>query len=29
MGYKQLWMLNTKLKDLAEEENIDGKSEVA
>ena len=29
MGYQQLWMLETKLHDLAEEERIDGKSKVA
>ena len=29
MGYQQLWMLEAKLKDLAEEERIDEKSKVA
>ena len=29
MGYQQLWMLEEKLRDLAEEETIDGKSKVA
>ena len=29
MGYQQLWMLEAKLKELAEEERIDGKSKVA
>jgi transposase-like protein len=29
MGYQQLWMLDAKLKELAEEERIDGKSKVA
>jgi len=29
MGYQQLWMLEAKLKDLAEEERIDGESKVA
>ena len=29
MGYQQLWMLEAKLKELAEEEGIDGKSKVA
>ncbi len=29
MGYQQLWMLEAKLKELAEEETIDGKSKVA
>lgn len=29
MGYQQLWILEAKLKELAEEERIDGKSKVA
>jgi putative transposase len=29
MGYQQLWMLEAKLRELAEEEGIDGKSKVA
>ena len=29
MGYQQLWILEAKLKDLAEEERIDGESKVA
>lgn len=29
MGYQQLWMLEAKLKELAEEEKVDGKSKVA
>jgi len=29
MGYQQLWMLEEKLRELAEEERIDGKSKVA
>jgi transposase-like protein len=29
MGYQQLWILETKLRELAEEERIDGKSKVA
>ena len=29
MGYQQLWMLEAKLKELAEEERVDGKSKVA
>jgi len=29
MGYQQLWMLETKLCELAEEERIDEKSKVA
>ena len=29
MGYQQLWMLEAKLRELAEEERIDGKSKVA
>jgi transposase-like protein len=29
MGYQQLWMLEAKLKELAEEERIDGNSKVA
>jgi len=29
MGYQQLWMLEAKLRELAEEEGIDGKSQVA
>ena len=29
MGYQQLWMLEAELRDLAEEERIDGKSKVA
>jgi putative transposase len=29
MGYEQLWMLEAKLRELAEEEGIDGKSKVA
>ncbi len=29
MGYQQLWMLEAKLKELAEKETIDGKSKVA
>jgi len=28
-GYQQLWMLEAKLGELAEEERIDGKSKVA
>jgi len=29
MGYQQLWMLEAKLKELAEEGSIDSKSKVA
>jgi hypothetical protein len=29
MGYQQLWMLETKLRELVEEERIDVKSKVA
>ena len=29
MGYQQLWMLEAKLKELTEEERIDGISKVA
>jgi len=29
MGYQQLWMLDAKLKELNEESEIDGKSQVA
>jgi len=29
MGYQHLWMLEAKLRELAEEEKIDGKSKVA
>ena len=29
MGYQQLWILEAKLRELAEEEGIDGKSKVA
>ena len=29
MGYRQLWMLNAKLKEPAEEEMVDAKSQVA
>jgi putative transposase len=29
MGYQQLWILEAELRDLAEEERIDGKSKVA
>jgi hypothetical protein len=29
MGYEQLWMLDAKLKDLAEDQTIDTKSNVA
>jgi len=29
MGYQQLWILEAKLKELAGEERIDGKSKVA
>jgi len=29
MGYQQLWILEAKLKELSEEERIDGKSKVA
>ena len=29
MGYRQLWILEEKLRELAEKESIDGKSKVA
>jgi len=29
MGYQQLWMLDAKLKELAEDEMVDVKSQVA
>ncbi|MHC4484784.1 MAG: transposase [Planctomycetota bacterium] len=29
MGYQQLWMLDAKLKELAEEETVDAKTQVA
>jgi putative transposase len=29
MGYQQLWMLEAKLKDLAEEASVDSRSQVA
>jgi hypothetical protein len=29
MGYQQLWMLDAKLKELAEENTVDAKSQVA
>jgi len=29
MGYKQLWILDAKLKELAEDDVVDAKSEVA